>query len=144
MENFVPLMPFSVVYSSLPSNYMEQPPLMIPNLNYSSNQFLISSQNFETSFAQISQKYSQLMAQNQELKRKLQEASISSENSLQNQVQRRKIKRRKQIELDKKYACCYENCKKEYASVLALNLHIKIRHNGGTKKQREILAVLLY
>jgi hypothetical protein len=74
----------------------------------------------------------------------LENATGSSQNSSQNQVQKRKIKRRKEEELDKKYACCYENCKKEYASVLALNLHIKTRHQGGTRKQRDNLAVPLY
>ena len=41
-------------------------------------------------------------------------------------------KRRKTI--DNKFECPYHGCEKFYGSTLALNLHIKIKHNGGTKK----------
>lgn len=59
-------------------------------------------------------------------------------------LRKRKFIRRKEDELDKKYKCVFENCKKEYASTLALNLHIKNKHNGGTKKQMDDLAVYSY
>ena len=42
----------------------------------------------------------------------------------------------------KSFECPYLKCKKEYASTLALNLHIKIKHNGGNKKERDLLAVI--
>ena len=46
-------------------------------------------------------------------------------------------KRRTKEELIKTYKCPYEKCKKNYASTLALNLHMRIKHGGGTKKQRK-------
>jgi transcription elongation factor Elf1 len=54
---------------------------------------------------------------------------------------KRKVSRRSEDELDKCFSCPYENCKKEYASSLALNLHMKTKHNAGTKKQRDNYAV---
>lgn len=36
--------------------------------------------------------------------------------------------------------CPYENCQKGYGSDVSLNLHIKIKHNGGSKTEREKLA----
>ena len=32
--------------------------------------------------------------------------------------------------------CPYNNCERVYKSSIAMNLHIKMNHNGGTKKQR--------
>lgn len=42
------------------------------------------------------------------------------------------------------YYCEYDRCDKVYASCLALNLHIKNKHNGGTKKERDAYAVFFY
>lgn len=36
--------------------------------------------------------------------------------------------------------CPYDGCDKVYASEGALNLHIKNKHNGGNKTEREKLA----
>ena len=58
-------------------------------------------------------------------------------------TKKRNIVRRNDEKLTKLFRCCYFPCKKEYASVLALNLHVKKKHNGGTKKQRDELAVKL-
>lgn len=53
----------------------------------------------------------------------------------------RKIhERRKMCELQREYNCPYENCDKVYASEGAVNLHIKNKHNGGNKTDREKLA----
>jgi hypothetical protein len=38
------------------------------------------------------------------------------------------------MELNKEFYCPFENCYKFYASNLALNLHMRGKHNGGTKK----------
>jgi hypothetical protein len=37
--------------------------------------------------------------------------------------------------------CPYDNCNKKYGSAVSLNLHIKLKHNGGNKTEREKLAV---
>lgn len=42
------------------------------------------------------------------------------------------------------YDCTYEGCHKVYGSPVSLNLHIKMKHNGGTKKEREAYAVLIH
>ena len=36
--------------------------------------------------------------------------------------------------------CPYRNCGKTYASETSLNLHIKVKHNGGNKGARKALA----
>lgn len=51
--------------------------------------------------------------------------------------------RRTSENLDKKFKCPYHNCWKEYASDLAVNLHIKNKHNGGTKTVRQSMAVTM-
>ena len=40
--------------------------------------------------------------------------------------------------------CSYPNCNKFYGSEVSLNLHIKLKHNGGNKTERERLAVIYY
>ena len=40
------------------------------------------------------------------------------------------------------FKCPYENCAKTYGSDVSLNLHIKLKHGGGNKTEREKLAVL--
>lgn len=53
----------------------------------------------------------------------------------------RKIhERRKMSELQREYKCPYALCNKVYASEGAVNLHIKNKHNGGNKTEREKLA----
>jgi hypothetical protein len=53
----------------------------------------------------------------------------------------RKIhKRKKMSELDRDYDCPYPGCDKVYACEGSMNLHIKIKHNGGNKTDREKLA----
>jgi hypothetical protein len=53
----------------------------------------------------------------------------------------RKIHQRKKMsELERGYTCPYGDCVKVYASEGALNNHIKIKHNGGNKTDREKLA----
>lgn len=37
--------------------------------------------------------------------------------------------------------CPYDGCNKLYGSDVALNLHVKLKHNGGNKTERERLAV---
>ena len=34
------------------------------------------------------------------------------------------------------YECTYEGCRRIYGSSVSMNLHIKQKHNGGTKKER--------
>jgi hypothetical protein len=40
------------------------------------------------------------------------------------------------------YECTYPGCGRSYSSSVSMNLHIKIKHNGGTKKEREACAVI--
>ena len=48
--------------------------------------------------------------------------------------------RKTTAELDRDFVCPFEPCTKAYASEGALNLHIKTKHNGGNKSERERLA----
>lgn len=56
---------------------------------------------------------------------------------------RKKHNRRSALEIDKSFNCPYHNCDKQFGSDGSLNLHIKIKHNGGTKTEREKMATLL-
>lgn len=37
--------------------------------------------------------------------------------------------------------CPYHKCQKMYGTEISLNLHIRLKHNGGSKIEREELAV---
>ena len=53
----------------------------------------------------------------------------------------KKKKRRTAVQISRNFKCPYHNCFKFYGSDVSLNLHIKIKHNGGNKTDREKLAV---
>lgn len=53
---------------------------------------------------------------------------------------RKKHNRRCANEIPRELACPYAMCSKSYASEGSLNLHIKIKHNGGNKTDREKIA----
>ena len=56
----------------------------------------------------------------------------------------KKKNRRTANEIEKSHICPYESCNKLYGSDVSLNLHIKLKHNGGNKTEREKLAVSYY
>ena len=51
--------------------------------------------------------------------------------------------RRTASEIDRDFVCPYEGCGKNFGSEGSQNLHIKIKHNGGSKTDRERLAKTL-
>jgi hypothetical protein len=53
---------------------------------------------------------------------------------------RKKHLRRCANEIAKSYTCPYVECLKLYGSEGSLNLHMKIKHNAGSKTEREKLA----
>ena len=53
---------------------------------------------------------------------------------------RKKHVRRTAKEIERSFVCPYQGCSKVYGSEGSLNLHIKIKHNGGNKTDREKLA----
>ena len=53
---------------------------------------------------------------------------------------RKKHNRRTAAEIERELSCPYAKCSKSYASEGSLNLHIKIKHNGGNKTDREKIA----
>lgn len=55
-------------------------------------------------------------------------------------LKNRKKNRRLAVEIEKKFECPYGKCYKVYGSDVSLNLHIKLKHNGGNKTDREKLA----
>lgn len=58
----------------------------------------------------------------------------------QKQKMRKKHVRRTAKEIERSFVCPYSTCSKVYGSEGSLNLHIKIKHNGGNKTDREKLA----
>jgi len=55
-------------------------------------------------------------------------------------VRPRKKNRRTSSAIVRNYVCPYNNCRKRYGSDVSLNLHIKRKHNGGNKSERELFA----
>jgi hypothetical protein len=53
---------------------------------------------------------------------------------------RKKHNRRRADEIARQLKCPYAQCNKFYASEGSLNLHIKLKHNGGNKTDREKIA----
>ena len=53
---------------------------------------------------------------------------------------RKKHLRRCANEIEKKYSCPYQGCDKFYGSEGSLNLHMKLKHNAGSKTEREKTA----
>ena len=51
--------------------------------------------------------------------------------------------RRTAQEIDRTFICPYDGCSKFFGSEGSQNLHIKIKHNGGSKTDREKLARIL-
>lgn len=56
--------------------------------------------------------------------------------------QQKKKHRRLAVEISKDFKCPYPGCSKQYGTDVSLNLHIKLKHNGGTKTEREAIAVI--
>lgn len=55
-------------------------------------------------------------------------------------AKRKKHLRRTASEIDRAFVCPYDGCGKYFGSEGSQNLHIKIKHNGGSKTDRERLA----
>ncbi|KAL4465505.1 hypothetical protein ABPG72_009443 [Tetrahymena utriculariae] len=72
------------------------------------------------------------------------ELNANSENNTQNEKNRPKKLRRCAADIEKNFVCPYEECKKSYGSEVSLNLHIKIKHKGGNKTEREKLAKQMF
>jgi len=53
---------------------------------------------------------------------------------------RKKHVRRSAHQIDKTFLCPYPECAKVFGSEGSQNLHIKIKHHGGTKTEREKAA----
>ena len=51
--------------------------------------------------------------------------------------------RRTAQEIDRAFICPYDGCTKYFGSEGSQNLHIKIKHNGGSKTDREKMAKML-
>lgn len=104
-----------LTYTLTPSVYLTGPSMVFPNRfvpqNYPSEREI----NLETSFRDLQDRYAILMQENSELKVKMEEMRLSAaerENRPQMASNRRKFIRRKEDELDKKYKCCFDRCKK--------------------------------
>ncbi|EGR30875.1 zinc c2h2 type family protein, putative [Ichthyophthirius multifiliis] len=59
-------------------------------------------------------------------------------------MKNKKKNRRTSNEIEKSQICPYVECSKLYGSEVSLNLHIKLKHNGGNKTERERLAVIFF
>ena len=55
-------------------------------------------------------------------------------------IKRKQHNRRTATEIMKEFVCPFDACDKFFGSEGSQNLHIKIKHNGGTKTERDKLA----
>ena len=74
---------------------------------------------------------------------KFEETSHQGSPSPDSKNRRKKHLRRTAGEIDRTYICPYDGCGKFFGSEGSQNLHIKIKHNGGSKTDREKLAKTL-
>ncbi len=65
---------------------------------------------------------------------------IDNEDSERYLSGRKKHMRRCANEISKTYKCPYEKCGKTYGSEGSLNLHLRLKHNAGSKTEREKAA----
>ena len=49
-------------------------------------------------------------------------------------IKKRRSQRKGKANISNQYNCTYPDCNRCYDSSVSLNLHIKLKHNGGTKK----------
>jgi hypothetical protein len=49
--------------------------------------------------------------------------------------------RRPAAQIPKNYLCPFPHCEKSYGTDVSLNLHMKLKHNSGTKTERETIAL---
>lgn len=68
------------------------------------------------------------------------ESGCSLSNTEERKERRKKHNRRTAKEIRKDEVCPYAGCDKYYGSEGSLNLHMKLKHNGGNKTDREKLA----
>jgi len=62
---------------------------------------------------------------------------------LENNKKRKKHNRRAAYEVEKAFTCPYDDCNKFFGSDGSINLHIKLKHKGGTKTEREDAAKII-
>ena len=65
---------------------------------------------------------------------------MEDEDSDEYQKSRKKHDRRYAAEIAREYDCPYSGCDKMYGSEGSMNLHIKLKHKGGNKTDREKTA----
>lgn len=63
---------------------------------------------------------------------------------LQRETKLKDKARRIASEIVRSFQCPYENCKKRYGTQAAMNLHIKNRHSGGLKSDRNKFAISVF
>lgn len=71
---------------------------------------------------------------------KMNASQCSQSQNEEKKEQRKKHNRRCAKEINKNELCPYPNCGKYYGSEGSLNLHMKLKHEGGNKTDREKLA----
>jgi hypothetical protein len=84
----------------------------------------------------------EIQARINQLETLCQELELNLLNNLKKET--KKKNRRIASEIEKTHTCPYEGCNKLYGSDVSLNLHIKLKHNGGNKTEREKLARTIF
>lgn len=127
--------------SEIRANYSQFPPSFDPEINYQDEYWNIYMMNQHV-LAQIDR----VATERNDLLCKIFKIEHFYESNLdrfQNERYssgRKKHNRRCANDIERKYKCPYHKCEKFYGSEGSLNLHIKIKHNGGNKTDREKIA----
>eukprot|EP01017_Pseudomicrothorax_dubius_P026246 TRINITY_DN2909_c0_g1_i1.p1 TRINITY_DN2909_c0_g1~~TRINITY_DN2909_c0_g1_i1.p1 ORF type:complete len:239 (+),score=59.04 TRINITY_DN2909_c0_g1_i1:149-865(+) len=128
-----PSPPHTVGFHSAP-----QPQRVVPDYNRHINYY----QEFWRLYLQNELLISQMRectVQNREMQAKIgkfEELIKLIEGNMVN-VKVKKKNRRTAAQIEKTFNCPYDKCSKTYGSDVSLNLHIKLKHNGGNKTERE-------
>eukprot|EP01016_Furgasonia_blochmanni_P011559 TRINITY_DN1525_c0_g2_i1.p1 TRINITY_DN1525_c0_g2~~TRINITY_DN1525_c0_g2_i1.p1 ORF type:complete len:268 (-),score=34.82 TRINITY_DN1525_c0_g2_i1:462-1181(-) len=136
------------IHDKLQTNKQKNPPLILPQFNQSLNYYqefwrlYLQNEYMLTKMVEFQHFKSEIHERIQKLEMVVQ-AMEAQNNSPNSRNQKRKF-RRTAAEITKSHPCPYPGCCKTYGSDVSLNLHIKLKHNGGNKTERERAAELIY
>lgn len=114
----------------------------VPDYSQSQNYYKLYWVTFIENQILLEQLRKELDERNDKLRNmlKMQESEGSQIGSEERNAHRKKHNRRTAKEISKNEICPYPSCGKYYGSEGSLNLHIKLKHDGGNKTDRERLA----
>lgn len=90
------------------------------------------------SYQELEQRYNKLLKSTEYYRKKkdalLQE--VKHNQQLNRMAGRNRLRPAQPLEIRGRFICPFRKCRREYGSELALNHHMRLKHNAGTKTER--------